>query len=183
MWFCSKKECRESILQHLILFLCLQEAISNHNEPVTGSYGMIDAGSRYSYSQLGSTPYSASSFSSQSYGGYGSSGLGGYSTFRLWRVKEEFVLGLISFQVKNVYSHHKWFLLCSCNTTRYDLRVIFLVAKLGKRDSICNEIVVILSIFLKFYFLIYVLFSIVTWFNCLSNTFLRARDRHIKIKI
>lgn len=79
----QKRNVEKAYSNTLILFLCLQEAISNHNEPVTGSYGMIDAGSRYSYSQLGSTPYSASSFSSQSYGGYGSSGLGGYSTFRL----------------------------------------------------------------------------------------------------
>lgn len=64
--------------QHMI-----QEAMNTHSEPVTSSYGGIDTGLRYSYSQLGSTPYPSSSFSSQSYGGYGSSGLGGYSSFRL----------------------------------------------------------------------------------------------------
>lgn len=64
--------------QHMI-----QEAINTHNEPVTSSYGGIDSGLRYSYSQLGSTSYPSSSFSSQSYGGYGSSNLGGYSAFRL----------------------------------------------------------------------------------------------------
>lgn len=67
----------------LMLFLYLQEAINTHNEPVTSSYGGIDSGLRYSYSQLGSTSYPSSSFSSQSYGGYGSSNLGGYSAFRL----------------------------------------------------------------------------------------------------
>lgn len=64
--------------QHMI-----QEAINSHNEPVTSSYGGLDSGLRYSYSQLGSTSYPSSSFSSQSYGGYGSSSLGGYSAFRL----------------------------------------------------------------------------------------------------
>ncbi|KAK4601976.1 hypothetical protein RGQ29_011175 [Quercus rubra] len=64
--------------QHMI-----QEAINSHNEPVTSSYGGLDSGLRYSYSQLGSTSYPSASFSSQSYGGYGSSSLGGYSAFRL----------------------------------------------------------------------------------------------------
>lgn len=63
--------------QHMI-----QEAISTHNEPVTSSYGGLDPGLRYSYSQLGGSSYPSSSFSSQ-YGGYGSSSLGGYSSFRL----------------------------------------------------------------------------------------------------
>ena len=62
----------------------MQEAINSHNEPVTSSYGGLDSGLRYSYSQLGSTSYPSASFSSQSYGGYGSSSLGGYSAFRLW---------------------------------------------------------------------------------------------------
>ncbi|PNX98270.1 poly (rC)-binding protein 3-like [Trifolium pratense] len=67
------------------------EVISNHREPVANSYGRLDAGridvgprssySQSSYSQLGNT--SRSSLSSQSYTGYGSSGLGDYSTFRL----------------------------------------------------------------------------------------------------
>ncbi|XP_062163960.1 RNA-binding KH domain-containing protein PEPPER [Alnus glutinosa] len=64
--------------QHMI-----QEAMNTHNEPVTSSYGGMDTGLRYSYSQLGSTSYPSSAFSSQSYGGYGSSSLGGYSSFRL----------------------------------------------------------------------------------------------------
>ncbi|KAG7972654.1 hypothetical protein I3843_07G193500 [Carya illinoinensis] len=71
--------------QHMI-----QEAINTHNEPVSSSYGGIDAVSRYSsYSGATSYPlststYPSSTFSSQSYGGYGSSSLGGgYSTFRL----------------------------------------------------------------------------------------------------
>lgn len=66
---------------------CLQEFISGHQESVTSSYGQIDSGLRSSYSQLGSTSYApTSSMSAQPYGGsYGSSsGLGSYSSFRLW---------------------------------------------------------------------------------------------------
>lgn len=59
----------------------IQEFMNNHKEPTTSSYGQIDTGYRPSYSHLGNS-YS-SSLSSQSYGGYGSSGIGGYSTFRL----------------------------------------------------------------------------------------------------
>lgn len=62
----------------------LQEVISNHKEPVASSYGRLDTGLRSSYSQLGSSSYPSSSLPSQPYSGYGSSGLGGYSTFRLW---------------------------------------------------------------------------------------------------
>ncbi|RDX86151.1 RNA-binding KH domain-containing protein PEPPER [Mucuna pruriens] len=61
----------------------IQEVISNHKEPVSSNYSRLDAGLRPSYSQLGSSSYSSSSLSSQPYSGYGSSGLGGYSTFRL----------------------------------------------------------------------------------------------------
>ncbi|XP_028788396.1 LOW QUALITY PROTEIN: RNA-binding KH domain-containing protein PEPPER-like [Neltuma alba] len=63
----------------------IQEVISNHKEPASSSYGRLDTGGlRSSYAQLGgSTSYSSSSVSSQPYPGYGSSGLGGYSTFRL----------------------------------------------------------------------------------------------------
>ncbi|KAI4335357.1 hypothetical protein L6164_014009 [Bauhinia variegata] len=62
----------------------IQEVINNRKEPVTSSYSSrLDAGLRSSYSQLGSTSYSSSSLASQPYSGYGSSGLGGYSTFRL----------------------------------------------------------------------------------------------------
>ncbi|KAI3410638.1 uncharacterized protein J3R85_018642 [Psidium guajava] len=59
----------------------IQEFIIGHKEPVTSNYGKMDSGLR-SYSQLGDTSYTSSSFSSQPYGGYGSS-LGGYSSFRL----------------------------------------------------------------------------------------------------
>ncbi|CAK9325825.1 unnamed protein product [Citrullus colocynthis] len=65
----------------------IQEAVSAPKEAVTSSsYGRLDtAGLRSSYSQLAASgsSYTSSSLSSQSYGGYGSSGLGGYSTFRL----------------------------------------------------------------------------------------------------
>ncbi|KAK7329739.1 hypothetical protein VNO77_23916 [Canavalia gladiata] len=60
----------------------IQEVISSHKEPATSNYSRLDTGLR-SYSQLGSSSYSSSSLSSQPYSGYGSSGLGGYSTFRL----------------------------------------------------------------------------------------------------
>ncbi|KAI9112536.1 hypothetical protein K1719_016459 [Acacia pycnantha] len=65
----------------------IQEVISNHKEPASSSYGRLDAGGgglRSSYAQLGgNTTYSSSSVTSQPYTGYGSSGLGGYGTFRL----------------------------------------------------------------------------------------------------
>ncbi|KAL0302596.1 UNVERIFIED_CONTAM: RNA-binding KH domain-containing protein PEPPER [Sesamum angustifolium] len=56
---------------------------SGHREPLPGSYGKLESSLRPSYSQLGSSSYSSSSFSGQPYGGYGSSGVGGYSSFRL----------------------------------------------------------------------------------------------------
>ncbi|KAK9268978.1 hypothetical protein L1049_000745 [Liquidambar formosana] len=58
----------------------IQEFMSNHKEPVASSYGTMDTGLRSSYSQLGTYP---SSLSAQPYGGYGSSGVGGYGNFRL----------------------------------------------------------------------------------------------------
>ncbi|KAF7837963.1 RNA-binding KH domain-containing protein PEPPER-like [Senna tora] len=62
----------------------IQEVIGNHKEPVASSYsGRIDAGLRSSYSQLGGTSYSSSSLSTQPHTGYGTSGLGGYGTYRL----------------------------------------------------------------------------------------------------
>ncbi|XP_027332011.1 RNA-binding KH domain-containing protein PEPPER-like [Abrus precatorius] len=61
----------------------IQEVISSHKESVSSNYSRLDTGLRSSYSQLGSSSYSSSSLSSQPYSGYGSSGLGGYSTFRL----------------------------------------------------------------------------------------------------
>ncbi|XP_011094105.1 RNA-binding KH domain-containing protein PEPPER [Sesamum indicum] len=56
---------------------------SGHREPLPGSYGKLESSLRPSYSQLGSSSYSSSSFSGQPYGGYSSSGIGGYSSFRL----------------------------------------------------------------------------------------------------
>ncbi|KAF8392813.1 hypothetical protein HHK36_021050 [Tetracentron sinense] len=61
----------------------IQEFLSSHKEPATSSYNKFDSGLR-SYSQLTNTSYPPSSFSTQSLGGYGSSGVGGgYSSFRL----------------------------------------------------------------------------------------------------
>lgn len=60
----------------------IQEFISNHKEPVSSSYGRMDAGSRASYSHLGNTTYPSSSLSAQSYGGYESSDFGGYGNYR-----------------------------------------------------------------------------------------------------
>lgn len=56
----------------------IQEFISGRHDPHT-----LDSGLRASYSQLGSSSYSSSSYSAQPYGSYGSSGAGGYSSFRL----------------------------------------------------------------------------------------------------
>lgn len=58
--------------------------MNGHKESVTSSsYGNLDTGYRSSYSQLGNSSY-PSSLSSQPYGGgYGSSGLGSYSSYRL----------------------------------------------------------------------------------------------------
>ncbi|KAF4381838.1 hypothetical protein F8388_010807 [Cannabis sativa] len=63
----------------------IQEVMSNHKESLSSSYGRIDTtGLRSSYSQLSSSSYPPTSLPSQPYnGGYGSSNLGGYSTFRL----------------------------------------------------------------------------------------------------
>ncbi|KAI4344468.1 hypothetical protein L6164_011692 [Bauhinia variegata] len=62
----------------------IQEVINNGKEPVPSSYSSrLDVGLRSAYPQLGSTSYSSSSLSSQPYTGYGSSGLGSYSSFRL----------------------------------------------------------------------------------------------------
>lgn len=65
----------------------LQDVISNHKEPATSSYGRLDTGGGLSssYAQMGggSGSYSTSSVPSQPYTGYGSSGLGGYRSFRL----------------------------------------------------------------------------------------------------
>lgn len=61
----------------------IQEVITNHNETIASSYARLDTGLRSSYSQLGSSSYPSSSLPSQPYNGYGSSGPGDYSTFRL----------------------------------------------------------------------------------------------------
>ncbi|XP_062077391.1 RNA-binding KH domain-containing protein PEPPER [Humulus lupulus] len=62
----------------------IQEVMSNHKESLSSSYGRIDTGLRSSYSQLSSSSYPPTSLPSQPYsGGYGSSSLGGFSTFRL----------------------------------------------------------------------------------------------------
>ncbi|CAN4128258.1 unnamed protein product [Withania somnifera] len=58
----------------------IQEFISNHKEPAPGMYGMREPGFG-SFSRYGD-PYSSSSFESQRFGGYGSSSLGGYNSFR-----------------------------------------------------------------------------------------------------
>lgn len=66
----------------MIYGLCLQEFIAGHKEPVTGNFGKLDTGLR-SYSQLSNTAYPSSSLAAQSLGGYGSSGVGGYGSYRL----------------------------------------------------------------------------------------------------
>ncbi|KAJ9162783.1 hypothetical protein P3X46_022530 [Hevea brasiliensis] len=58
----------------------IQEFLSDRRELVNSSYSNYDSGLRSVYSQMDSKRYS---LSGQSYGGYGSSGLGGYSNFRL----------------------------------------------------------------------------------------------------
>ncbi|XP_043713666.1 RNA-binding KH domain-containing protein PEPPER-like [Telopea speciosissima] len=60
----------------------IQEFIGNHKEPVSSSYGKLDTGLR-PYSQLTNASYPSSSLSTQPLGGYGSSGVGGYSSYRL----------------------------------------------------------------------------------------------------
>ncbi|KAK6147432.1 hypothetical protein DH2020_018344 [Rehmannia glutinosa] len=59
----------------------IQEFIGGHREQPASSYGNLESSLRQSYSQLGGSSYSSSSFSGQPYGGYGSSGVGGYSSF------------------------------------------------------------------------------------------------------
>ncbi|KAL2340528.1 hypothetical protein Fmac_008468 [Flemingia macrophylla] len=61
----------------------IQDVVSNHKEPVTSSYSRLDVGPGSSYSRLGTASRLSSSLSSQPYTGYGASGLGDYSTFRL----------------------------------------------------------------------------------------------------
>ncbi|XP_057959244.1 RNA-binding KH domain-containing protein PEPPER-like [Malania oleifera] len=59
----------------------IQEFISTHKEPASSIYSKMDSGYGSSYSHLADTTF-PSSFSSQSLGGYGSSGVGGYSSYR-----------------------------------------------------------------------------------------------------
>ncbi|XP_058723321.1 RNA-binding KH domain-containing protein PEPPER-like [Vicia villosa] len=70
----------------------IQEVISSRREPITNSYGRLDASrmdagprsySQSSYSQLGNSSRIPPSLPSQPYSSYGASGLGDYSTFRL----------------------------------------------------------------------------------------------------
>ncbi|XP_011077735.1 RNA-binding KH domain-containing protein PEPPER [Sesamum indicum] len=61
----------------------IQEFIGGHREPLPRNYGKLESSLRPSYSHMGSSSYSSSSFAEQPYGGYGSSGVGGYSSFRL----------------------------------------------------------------------------------------------------
>ncbi|XP_075509137.1 RNA-binding KH domain-containing protein PEPPER-like [Primulina tabacum] len=60
----------------------IQDFTSGHREQLPGSYGKLESSLRHSYSQLGSSSYS-SSLNGQPYSSYGSSGAGGYSSFRL----------------------------------------------------------------------------------------------------
>ncbi|KAJ6810965.1 RNA-binding KH domain-containing protein PEPPER-like [Iris pallida] len=60
----------------------IEEAIAGHKEPATSVYGSLDIGARPSFSQLASEAYPSSSLASQSYGGYGTAGLGGYDSYR-----------------------------------------------------------------------------------------------------
>uniref|UniRef100_A0A1D1ZHI2 Poly(RC)-binding protein 3 n=1 Tax=Anthurium amnicola TaxID=1678845 RepID=A0A1D1ZHI2_9ARAE len=63
----------------------MQEFMGGRKEPAvssySSSYGGYETGLRSSYSQLSNTSY-PSSLTSQSYGGYGSSGVGGYGIYR-----------------------------------------------------------------------------------------------------
>ncbi|KAL2503204.1 RNA-binding KH domain-containing protein PEPPER [Forsythia ovata] len=61
----------------------IQEFTSGHRESLPETYSNLDSSLRPSYSQLGSGSYSSSSYREQPYDGYGSSGLGGYRSFRL----------------------------------------------------------------------------------------------------
>ncbi|XP_022857209.1 RNA-binding KH domain-containing protein PEPPER-like [Olea europaea var. sylvestris] len=62
----------------------IPETYSNMDSSLRPSYSWLgmDSSLRPSYSQLGSGSYSSSSYREQHYDGYGSSGLGGYRSFR-----------------------------------------------------------------------------------------------------
>ncbi|GFP84373.1 poly(rc)-binding protein 3 [Phtheirospermum japonicum] len=55
----------------------IQDFIGGHREPLPGSYSKLESSLRSSYSQLGNS----STFTGQPYGGYGSSGAGGYNSY------------------------------------------------------------------------------------------------------
>ncbi|KAF6149352.1 hypothetical protein GIB67_016890 [Kingdonia uniflora] len=57
----------------------IQEFMAGHKEPVRSSYGNFDMGLSSSYSQFGNSSYPSSQLP---LGGYGSSGVGGYSSYR-----------------------------------------------------------------------------------------------------
>ncbi|KAL6507839.1 hypothetical protein OROGR_024034 [Orobanche gracilis] len=60
----------------------IQEFLGGHREqPLAGTYSKFESSLRSSYSHLGNSSYSSSAFTGQSYGGYGSSGVGGYSSY------------------------------------------------------------------------------------------------------
>lgn len=63
----------------------IQECVNNHKEVIPRSYGMTELDSRSLYSQMKNS-YPSSSFGSQQYEAqypYGSSGLGGYGSYRM----------------------------------------------------------------------------------------------------
>ncbi|KAL3644165.1 hypothetical protein CASFOL_012097 [Castilleja foliolosa] len=59
----------------------IQDFIDGHREPLPGNYSQLESSLRSSYSQLGNSSYSSSTFTGQPYGGYGSSGAGGYNSY------------------------------------------------------------------------------------------------------
>ncbi|CAA0818739.1 RNA-binding KH domain-containing protein PEPPER [Striga hermonthica] len=59
----------------------IQDFIGGHREPLPGSYSKLESSLRSSYAQFSSSSYPSSTFTGQQpYGGYGSSGVGGYSS-------------------------------------------------------------------------------------------------------
>ncbi|GER41787.1 poly(RC)-binding protein [Striga asiatica] len=60
----------------------IQDFIGGHREPLPGSYSKLESSLRSSYSQFSNSSYPSSTFTGQQpYGGYGSSGGGGYSSY------------------------------------------------------------------------------------------------------
>ncbi|KAG9451690.1 hypothetical protein H6P81_004594 [Aristolochia fimbriata] len=60
----------------------IQDCIAGHKELASSSYSMLDSGIR-SYSQMPNSSYPSSSLTSQTLGGYGPPGVGGYSSYRM----------------------------------------------------------------------------------------------------